>query len=275
MQGGICAAADGTVYDQRIAKCCRSHDIRNDDIFFNKLHDATSCLARIAKNVGHGGRGECGAGQCHTESFCHALHGACRTEEGAGTDGRTAGQVVIADFLRGNGIFALLSQRDVACHKACGLVWAGTHAAARDKDGRNVHAGGCFQVSRDGFVAAAGQDHAVPRYRACVDFYHICNGFTGCENNVHTVMSLRASVTDVGGVVVCRETAFFKYADFCLLGELVKMDAAGMRIAVHILNHDLRLFDVGVIPAASHLKGIELRPPETLFGTFLLHREPP
>ena len=130
-------------------------------------------------------------------------------------------------------------------------------------------------MSRDGFVAAAGQNHTVPRYCACVDFYHIGDGFAGCENNVHTVMSLRASVADVGGVVVSRETAFFKYADFCLLGELVEMDAAGVRITVHILNHDLRLFNVGVIPSASHLKGIELRPPETLFGTFLFHGEPP
>ena len=149
----------------------------------------------------------------------------------------------------------------------------GAHTAAGNKDSGKVHAGRRFQVGRDGFVAAAGQDHAVPGHGAGVYLDHIRDGFTGCKHDIHAVVSLRAAVADIGGMVVGRETALFKNADLGLSGKLMEMDTARVRVAVYVFDHDLGLMDVGIIPAAAHLKGVELRPPQPFLCTFLFHED--
>ena len=101
--------------------------------------------------------------------------------------------------------------------------------------------------------------------------HHVRNGLPGCEDDVHAVVPLGTAIADISGVVVSGKSPFFKDADPGLLCELMEMNAARMRIAVNVLDQNLGLFNVGVVPAASHLKRIELSPPQTLFCTFLLH----
>lgn len=166
-----------------------------------------------------------------------------------------------------------MPQGDIAGHQAGRLSGPGTHTAAGDEDGWDIHAGSGFQMCRDGFITAAGKDHAVPGHGTGVNLYHIGDRFTGGEYEIHAVVSLCAAVTDIGGVIVSRKPAPFKDADLGLFCKLVKMDAARMGIAVYIFDHDLGFCDVGVIPAAAHFEGIELGPPQTLFCTFLFHED--
>ena len=57
-------------------------------------------------------------------------------------------------------------------------------------------------MSRNGFVTAAGKNHAVPGHGAGMYLHHIGDGLPGSENDIHAVVSLGAAVTDIGGVVM-------------------------------------------------------------------------
>lgn len=80
------------------------------------------------------------------------------------------------------------------------------------------------------------------------------------------------AVADVGGVVLGRLAAPLVHAVNGLLSHLVEVEAAGVRVAVHALDHDLGTGDVLIVPAGAHFQGIELSPQQALFCTSLIHR---
>ena len=84
-------------------------------------------------------------------------------------------------------------------------------------------------------------------------------------------MTLRAAVADVGSVVLGRLAAALIYAVDRLLYHLVQMIAARVGIAVYALDHNLRLEDVGILPAGAHFEGVELRPEHAVVMAFLNH----
>ncbi|MPM52127.1 hypothetical protein SDC9_98883 [bioreactor metagenome] len=65
-------------------------------------------------------------------------------------------------------------------------------------------------------------------------------------------MALRTAVTNVGGVILGGKTTFLQDPVLGLFRKLMQMDTSWMRVTVNVLNHDLRLDDICIIPAASH-----------------------
>ena len=271
MDGAVGRAADGRMHDDSVFERCGGQDLGRRDLLFDQLHDLAAGIARILEQVAHGSRNERRAGERQTERLSHALHGGSRTEERARADGRTAGQLVVADLLRGDGVLALLAQGNVARDQRGRHIRTGAHGAARHEDGRNIHAGCGLEVRRDRLVAARRENHAVPRNRGGVNLYHVGDGFAGRQNDVHAVVTLRAAVADVGSVVLGRLAAALVYAVNRLLYHLVQVVAARVRIAVYALDHNLRLEDVGILPSGAHFEGVELRPEHAVVMAFLNH----
>ena len=100
---------------------------------------------------------------------------------------------------------------------------------------------------------------------------HVGNGFAGSQHIIHAVSALRTAVADVRRVIFCRLSALFIHAVHRLLHHLIQVKASGMRIAVNTFNHNLRLFDVLVIPARAHIQCIKLSPKFPFLRAFLLH----
>ena len=271
MDGGVGGAADGAVDDDGVLERRGGHDLAGGDVLLHQLHDLPAGIAGVLDDVPHGGGSQSRAGQRHAQSLGDALHGGCGAQEGARAHRGAAGQLIIPHFLRGDGVLALLTQGDVAGHQGRGHVGAGPHGAAGHEDGGDVHPGRSLQVGGNGLVAAGHQDHAVPGHCGGVNFHHVGQRFTGSQHHVHAVMALGAAVADVRGIVLGRLAALFVHAVHRLLHQLVQVPAAGVRVAVHALHHDLRLFNVRVVPARAHFQGVELCPQHPIVMTFLHH----
>ena len=273
MNGGVGGTADGAVNDDGVAESRRRHDLRDRDVLLHQLHDLPAGIAGILQNVPHGSRHQRSAGQRHAQSLCHALHGGSGAKEGAGAHRGAAGQLIVPHFLLGDGVLALLTQGDIAGNQRGGHIGAGTHGTAGHEDCGDVHTGGSLQVCGDGLIAAGSEDHAVPRHGRRVDFHHVGNGFAGSQNNVHAVVTLRAAVADIRGIVLGRLAAGLIDAVHRLLHHLVEVGAAGMRVTIHAFDHDLGLQDIRIVPAAAHFQRIKLRPQHPIIMAFLNHRD--
>ena len=177
MKQRIGGAAYGAVDDDGVAECRGRQYFIRPDIFFHKLHDFPPRPPCHGKDIPHGGRCQCAAGQRKPQRLRHALHGARRPHEGTCAGGRTACQLIITDFIRRNLIFPLLSQRNIARHKRGGLVRPGAHAAARNKNGGNIDSGRRLQMRRYGFVTGRGKQHPVPGHKPGMHLDHICDHF--------------------------------------------------------------------------------------------------
>ena len=271
MDGGVGGATDGAVDDDGVLERRGGHDLAGGDVLLHQLHDLPAGIAGVLDDVPHGGGSQSRAGQRHAQSLGDALHGGCGAQEGARAHGRAAGQLIIPHFPGRDGVLALLTQGDVAGHQGRGHVGAGPHGAAGHEDGGDVHPGRSLQVGGNGLVTAGRQDHAVPGHCGGVDLHHVGQCLTGSQHHVHAVMALGAAVADVRGIVLGRLAALFVHAVHRLLHQLVQVPAAGVRVAVHALHHDLGLFDVRVVPARAHFQGVELRPQHPIVMTFLHH----
>ena len=108
-----------------------------------------------------------------------------------------------------------------------------------------------------------------------MNLHHVGDGFPGGQNNVHAVMALSTAVTNVRGIILGRLAAGLIDAVNRLFHHLVEMCAAGVRVAIHAFNHDLRLQDIRILPAAAHFQSIELRPQHPVIMAFLNHRRVP
>ena len=106
-------------------------------------------------------------------------------------------------------------------------------------------------MSRYGFITGRGKDHSIPRDKTCVHFYHITNHFSGRQYQIHPVMSLRASITDIRYMEPGRMASFFINTVYGLFSQLVKMDASRMAVTIGILHQYLRFSDIFFIPSAS------------------------
>ncbi len=259
------------MHHNRIAEGRLGQDLVRCQILLRELHDLASCLSGILQEVPHGSRYQCCSRQRQAKSLCYALHGGGCPQERAGSHGGTSGQFIIPHLLRRDGSVSLLTQRNITCQHRCGHVRPRPHRAARHEDRRDVQSCNGFQMSRNRLIAARGQHHAIPLHGASVNLDHVGDGFTGSQHIVHAVAALRAAVADVGRIIFCRLSAHLIDAVRCLLHHLVQVIAARMGVAVHALNHDLRLQDIPIIPAGPHLQRIELRPELALRCTSLIH----
>ena len=275
VQRGVRGAADGTVHNDRVAESSGSQDLIRRNILFGKLHDLAAGIAGILKQIAHGGGNKSRTGQRQTQRLGNALHSGGGTEEAAGADGGAAGQLEVADLLRGDGAVALLTQRNIPGYDGCGHMRAGTHGSAGHEDCGNIQTCHGLQMRRDGFVAAGGENHAVPGNGAAMDLHHVGNGLAGSEHIVHAVIALRAAVADIRGVVLGRLAAHFINTVNGLLDHLVEVIAAGMRVAVNALNHDLWLDNIRVIPAGAHVQSVKLCPEFSVRCAFLIHKNTP
>ena len=221
VNGGVGRAADGAVDDDGVAEGGGRHDLGRGDVLLHQFHDLPTGIAGVLQQVPHGGGHQSRAGQGQAQGLGHALHGGGGAQEGAGADGGAAGELVIPDLLLCDGVLALLAQGDVAGHQRGGHVGAGPHGAAGHEDGGDIHPGSCFQVGGDGFVAAGGQDDAVPGHCGGVDLHHVGDGLPGGQDHVHAVMALGAAVTDVSGIVFGRLAAALIHAVDRLLHHLI------------------------------------------------------
>ena len=239
------------------------------DVLLDEGENLPAGLPGPGVDVPHGGGHQSGAGQGEAQGLGHTLHGAGGAQEGAGPHRGAAGDFIVPYLLGGDGVLALLPQGDVPGHQGGGHIRAGAHAAAGDEDGGQIQAGGGFQLGRDGLVAGGGENHAVPGVHRAVDLYHIADGLSGGQNVVHAVVALGAAVANIGGVVLGGVAALFEHAVLGLLHNAAQVGAARVAVAKHVLQQNLGLLDVLLVPAGAHLQGVELGPQLALGGASL------
>ena len=249
MDRGICGTADRTVNDNGVLKCFSGQNIADRNPFPDQCKDLPPCFSRICKYIPHGRRHQRRSGKGKPQRLRHTLHCAGRTQKRTGSAGRTSGQLIIPDLLSADRIFTLLPQGNIPCHKGSRHIRSRTHAAAGNKDRRQVKTRGSLQLGRDRFVTGGRQDHPVPWIDGTVNLDHVTDRLPGRQNIVHSVMSLGTSVTDVRRVVLSRKSSFFKDSVFCLLHQTGKMGASGMAVAEYILQQDLRLCHILFVPS--------------------------
>ena len=275
MEQGVGGASYGAVNYNGIAKGGRCKDLGRADIFCRKLHNFTPGFPRHGQNIPHGRRRQRASREGESQRFRHTLHGARCSHKGACSLGRAACQFIITDFIRRNFVVSFLSQGYVTRHQRGGLSRPRPHAAAGNKNSRNIHSGRGFQMSRYGLITGGGKNHSVPRHKTGMHFYHITDDFPGCQHQIHPVMSLRASVTNIRHMKSGGMPSFFIYAVYCLLSQLVQVDAPRMAVAIGILYQNLRFADVLFIPSAPQLQGIKLCPCTAFLFTAYSHLIPP
>ena len=102
-----------------------------------------------------------------------------------------------------------------------------------------------------------------------MDLYHIADGLSGGQNVVHAVVALGAAIANIGGVVLGGVAALFEHAVLGLLHNAAQVGAARVAVAKHVLQQNLGLLDVLLVPAGAHLQGVELGPQLALGGASL------
>lgn len=83
-------------------------------------------------------------------------------------------------------------------------------------------------------------------------------------------MSLCAAVANIGGVIHTRNAARLIHAVLHLLRQTVQMNAAGVRVAEHVLNQNLRLLNILSRKARTELQSVKLRPQLSFLDQIIL-----
>ena len=103
-----------------------------------------------------------------------------------------------------------------------------------------------------------------------MNLHQIADCLSRGQDIVHPVVPLAAAVTDVGGVKSGGKPALLKDSVAGLVHEPIEMNGARMAVTVDIIEQDLRLLDILLIPPGAHLQRIELGPELPVRFTFLL-----
>ena len=91
------------------------------------------------------------------------------------------------------------------------------------------------------------------------------------KNIVHSVVPLTTAIANVGGVETSGKTAPLQDPVTGLVHQPIEVHTTWVAVAVYIIEQDLRLLDIFLIPAGTHLQGIELGPELSMRSAFLLY----
>ena len=124
--------------------------------------------------------------------------------------------------------------------QAVGHMRRGAVAAAGNMNPGNVQPGKGHQVGRNRLIAGRDRHQPVPGDNPAVDFDQIAENLPGSQDIIHTVMGHGPSVADVSAVKTGRFAAALVNSNGDFLGQLVQMNASGVRISEDISHRALR-----------------------------------